>query len=495
MGHHRDIRELAAAEDGALIVFVAFTFAILIGLIALSFDLGRVGVTQTDMQAYADNIALAAAGELDGGTDAITRAHAAAANMIADEKRFGDGDDTLFGATDYTLAFLTDLPADDNDPLTAFTTDPEEAAYVLATTMQTTVGLTFAAAMKSLLGQASTDPVVSASAVGGFTSYACDVTPLMFCLPTGGYSADANIGDMLLLRSGGQGAAWGPGDFGFVDPSSLAIDQAGPCAGLTGANQFTCLLAVQNSITQCVPQRGINTEPGQKTGLADVAFNVRFDIYRTSLQSEKNNPDYAPAPNVIKGVVPNGGGFCIAGNEQPSPDTVGLPRDACFALGTCAHGNRVGDGDWAAGRVNYEAVNYPPDALGNPTAPVVDADATRYEYYLAEIAAAGGASSSTRILPAGLSETGRPQCSNQQSSNPKRRIVFAAGVDCVENPVSGATNNVPVEEFFELFLTEPVGTDGNSPPTLDIWAEVVGSASQGGGTGGGVFHDIVQLYR
>ena len=490
MGPNRTIRDFAEDEEGALIIIVAAALVVLIGLIALSFDLGRVGVTQTDLQGYADSIALAAAGELDGGSDAITRAQAAAANLIADQKILGSGDNTLFGESDYTLVFLTDLPADDNAVANSTTTESEDAAYVQATTMQSTVGLTFGAAMKSLLGQTSTDPVVSATAIAGFVSYACDVTPLMFCLPSGTFKAEDNIGTQLLLRSGGSGAAWGPGDFGFVDPSSLAFDLAGPCAGLSGANLYTCLLAVQNTITECFAQRGIDMEPGQRVGLADAAFNVRFDIFRTSLQSKVNDPDYAPAPNVIKGVIPNGGGSCIGGNEQPSPDTMSLPRDACFALGTCDHGNRIGDGDWATDRITYENVNYGGAPLWAP-----GANATRYQYYLAEIANSGGAGSSTAILPAGLSETGRPECSNQQSSDVRRRNVFAAGVDCAANPINGATSNVPVEEFFELFLTEPVGSDGNSPPTLDLWAEVVGSASGGSSVAGGVFHDIVQLYR
>ena len=55
---------------------------------------------------------------------------------------------------------------------------------------------------------------------------------------------------------------------------------------------------------------------------------------------------------------------------------------------------------------------------------------------------------------------------------------------------------MPVKEFVEIFLTEPVGADGNSPPTLDIWGEVQGPADRGTGSSStGIFRDVVQLYR
>jgi hypothetical protein len=57
---------------------------------------------------------------------------------------------------------------------------------------------------------------------------------------------------------------------------------------------------------------------------------------------------------------------------------------------------------------------------------------------------------------------------------------------------------VPVDEFVQLFMTNPVGTGSGSPQSFDFWVEVIGSAGVAGlgsaGTGG-VFRDVIQLYR
>ncbi len=481
----RNIRDLGANEDGTMLIIWGVTFVLIFGIVALSFDLGRVAVTQTELQSYADNVALAAAGELDGEDDAITRATSAAANLIADRKTYGSGDDTLAGATDYTLTFLSDLPNDDGSAITVTTTDPADAVYARVQVNSSTVQMTFAAAFTGLTGNNGPADQVAATAVAGYTQYACDVTPLMFCLPNANYKADANIGNMIRLRAGGNGAAWAPGAFGFLDPGKVKVDPSGPCAGLNGVKLDACLLGAEGSITQCFSQRGVDIEPGQKVGIEDAVFNTRFDIYKSIMNGEKNDPAYPPAPNVIKGIVPKGGGSCIGQNEEISTDTVGMPRDDCFGSNSCG---RFGDGGWSAGRINYVNVNYG----GTDPHP---AATTRYAYYLAEIAAAGGAGSSSDIL-SGLSENGRPQCSNNQSSDPDRRVVIAAGIDCAANSINGAATNVPVKEFFKIFLTEPVGDDGTSPPRVDIWGEIIGSAGGlGAGGNSGTFRDVVQLYR
>lgn len=475
----------ARCERGTMLSLWAVSFAVLFGIVALSFDMGRVAASQTELQSFADQVALAAAGELDGASDAITRATAAAA-QIQDRQSFASGGNALSGGTDVILSFLSDLPDDDSDLMTSYTANPKDAMFARAVVTTRTVDMTFGAVFAALTGQQGLTDTVRASAVAGFTQYACDITPLMFCIPSATFKAAEHTGAMVNLRSSGNGAAWAPGDFGFLDPSKGLTDTTGPCAGKNGNQLDACLIGATGSVTQCFSIRGVDIEPGQKVGIENAAFNVRFDMYHAVMNGKKNDPDYAPAPNVIKGIVPKSG-QCIGNNEEVSPDTLGLPRDDCFGAGTCG---RYGDGDWSAGRTAYVSMNYG----GVDPHPAAQ---TRYQYYLAEIDAAGGGGSSTNIL-SGLSETGRPQCSNNQSTDPERRVVVAAGIDCAANGISGAATNVPVKEFVKIFLTEPVGSDGNSPPTMDIWGEIIGPAGgdgAGNGLSGGIFRDVVQLYR
>ena len=502
---HFNISRFQKSESGTIAILWALSLVVILGMVALVFGIGRLGATQGELQSFADNVALAAAGELDGKADAITRATAAAANLISDTQTFGSSGNTLSGPSDYALVFHSALPPSDLTPLGAdVTNDPAEAIFAQVLVNPINVSMPFTTAVNALLGGGTTPiaPAVTAEAVAGFTQEACDITPLMFCLPSGGYSAAANIGKMINLRSGGSGSAWGPGDLGFLDPSSA--DLGSTCAGLSGAQLMICLLGAVQNITKCFNQRGVDTEPGQMVGIEDAVFNIRFDIYKSTLNGKKNNPLYAPAPNVISGLVPSGGGSCIGQNEVASPgptglpQTIGLPRDTCFYSSTCASPtSRFGDGVWDY--AGYIAMNHG-GVDGHLTSQVVPTQypGTRYETYLREIAYGDSNSGNNFNILNGMAETGRPSCSSNMSPDPKRRVVIAAGVDCIANPIAGQTNDVQVEEFFELFMTEPVGDDGLSPPTVDFWLEIIGSAGGDGYSAagaGGLFRDIVQLYR
>jgi hypothetical protein len=538
------MRRLSRNEDGTILVFVAIALAVLLGMVALSFDLGRMAATQTELQSFADSVALAASGELDGSEGAIGRAQNAATDLIQDQQTFGNGGH-LLDAEDMTLTFLSALPTNDRDTDAAAAivcsgtdcagadaNDDAAAIFVRVDIDAHSIEIGFASALSVLRGGTEKQASVAATATAGFTQYACNITPMMFFLPSATYDADEHIGDMVIMRSGGNGAAWGPGDFGFLDPTAHPVDPAGRCGAskLSGRNLYSCLTGADGPLTQCIATRGgVTTEPGQRSGVAEASFNVRYDIYRATMSGEKSIAAYAPAPNVLKGVMPNGGGSCIGGNQNLTQNTSSLTRDTCFATSTCPY-PRFGDGTWNRDgyiRLNYNNIDPAIAAAANPLAVREPALAgTRYQMYLDEITNAGGVSARTPIVPARdpalatqvpplptdrwqvkangsinvLTETGRPMCSADQSTDPDRRVIIVAGINCDNSnggtEIKGCTVGVPVQEFFRVFLTEPVRDDGLSPPNVDITGEIIGSAGSGAGsTDDGVFHDVVQPYR
>lgn len=477
----RRVLPFLRSDQGSILPFFGMTLVIVMGILALGFDIGRMASTQAELQSFADNVALAAAGELDGADDSLDRATAAAEALIADSASFGVEDDLLSGPEDYALSFLSAAPAPGQAVADLVTEDPVAARFVHVAVTPQDVQPWFAAAFATLSGQPALSGRVAAEAVASFSLMACDITPLMFCIPSPDFRADENIGVAVKLRAGGQGTAWGPGDFGFLDPSVGLVDEDGPCHGLTGQRLDGCLVAAEGPRLGCFDQRGVSVRPGQAVGSAEAALNVLFDIYAATMNAERRDPNYPPAPGVVSGYVP-AKGACIGNSPALSPDSKGLPPDDCFATGACA---RFGSGLWSAGRGAYVAANY------GATDPH-PAALTRYDYYKAELDAAGGAASTTPILT-GRAETGRPKCSLYQSDDPARRVVTAAAIDCAAHPIQGSIDNVPVSEFVEVFLLRPLGLDG----TRDVWVEIVGGV--GGGTDGNesdsIVRDVVRLVR
>jgi Flp pilus assembly protein TadG len=80
------ILERKAKQQGAVLVTVAFLLFFLLGFIGIALDFGHLFIVRTELQTAMDGCALAAAQELDGAPDAITRstnAGLAAANANA----------------------------------------------------------------------------------------------------------------------------------------------------------------------------------------------------------------------------------------------------------------------------------------------------------------------------------------------------------------------------------------------------------------------------
>lgn len=482
----RPKRAFVRDEEGGILVFWALFLAIAFGFVALTFDIGRVANTQSELQSYADQVALAAAGELDGRSSAIVRATDAADGLISRRQTFGDGGEEMRGQGEYTLTFLSSLPANDRDPATATTTDPTRARFVQVSVNQRNVQTPFAAINATLVGRAGANAQsqVGASAVAGVASYACDITPLFFCVPSG-WNADLNIGQQIELRSGGQGSAWGPGNFGFLDPASLDVDEDGACATLSGANLYRCLVGAERSITKCIrTDAGIETLTGQRQGLVR-AFNTRFDIFQGSMQSERNNADYRPAPNTIQGTIPRGG-ECRGNNVDPS-EAMALPRDAEIIAGT----SRFGSGNWA--RQAYLDQNHGGEW---PTGGVPPLNFTRYQVYLAEIAAAQSRTAPNNVPLPGFDETGAAQCHQLgPSSDPNRRTVIAAAVVC-DGDMAGKSDVFPME-YVRVLMTEPVLEmgGGDKGKILVEVVETVGGVGSGSGADTGIYREVIQLHR
>jgi Flp pilus assembly protein TadG len=479
------IRRFAQDDHGAVLVYVTVILAAIFGIGALVVDIGRLASTQTELQSFADHVALAVAGELDGNANAITRADAVLARSEwQDQQTFANDGHELTDA-DVTARYLSGLPANDEASVDGFvTTDPLLARYVEVTVTPHTVSNWLTGALNALTGGAlPATSTTTATAVAGFTQYACDITPLMFCSPNGNnYTPEP--GRMIHLKSGGPGGSWGPGDFGLLD---LNFDPSGVCGNPnTGANYFRCVLGASASITQCFAKRGVDIRPGQMTGAAAAGFNTRFDMYNTNLNSKSTDPLFAPAPNVIKGYQTPANG-CVGNNPTPSTNTQKLPRDDCFGAGDLCNGSRFGNSTWSAGKAAYMATNYGGTWSSSAT--------TRYGLYEDEIAKGGGAASTSPILPAGRDETGRRTCSTQPAAPPWRRELIAAAIDCQANPINGNASNIPVLKFVRLFLTEPAGNGGGTN-NADVWAEEIEEVEVGGSSAGtGFIHDVVQLYR
>lgn len=418
------------------------------------------------------------------------------------------------------MRFLTGLPdpatdPDDDASVDAFVTenppDPALAVLVEVTATPRTVFVPFARALATLLGAIPPDGQVSAQAIAGYTSYACDVTPLMFCIPPG-WTANANVGQAIKLRTGGNSSQWGPGNFGFLDPTDIGINPLGPCAGLNGAPLYICMIAAEGNLTKCVSQRGVDTEPGQRNGIGSAIYNSRFDMFTATMNNLKNKPEYAPGPQVISGWQ-RGANGCVGNNPTRTVDTMPFPPDDCFEDNTCNYENGAGGGrfgtttgagaGWGTGKGKYLDMNYGtgPSVDGEDLEPhttpgllnALDIHETRYEMYLDEIARAEDDGRADILT--GRQENGRPQCSSAApNTDPDRRTVIAAAINCNANPVVGRATDVPVQEFVKVFLIQPL--EASSGTDFDLFVEVVEQVGgAGGGIDEGIFRDVVRLYR
>lgn len=177
----RFVNDTRAIVTVQMVMFSVMLF----GGVGLMMDFGRAYSAHSQMQGYIDQVALAAARQLDGKPDAIARA-TTAANAVSKGSTFVTGSGA-FQVSD--LVFMTDAPtAADGDFSPAIasnfaTTIPEKAKYVLAIASTESVTLTLLRfATEGNSGMTSIDLVTSAVATS--RQVACDsLTPMVMCNP------------------------------------------------------------------------------------------------------------------------------------------------------------------------------------------------------------------------------------------------------------------------------------------------------------------------
>jgi len=535
----RMFRELWISNVGGVIVYIAFALPMLMGAMALSVDLGRSFILNTELKDFADAAALAGAFELDKTDDAMARAEDAARTGLKGTLVNIQAFATDGGGPSITVdkvVFLRNLPADGTDFTIADTaTSDADAAFIFVSVVNRSVRSGLSRALGVI-----PDFNTTACSIAGRGNVICEVPAMFMCNPLEGDGTNGtelfpldgtpcNITDLgkgaflkeeclkgrqMKMRSGGGGNQdYTPGEFGLLECPGFA-------KGAPGV--FECIAQARPQV--CVSSRAF-LKTGQVTVKVADAINIRFDIYPPGGggNSYQNDPKYRPAVNVAKGYEsnPGNGQNCSTKPKSGTLDLVApLPRDSCLVPGSgCTL--RWGSGDWQAdGRFDeYWLRNHGNSAY--PTPPAGSDTWTRYDVYRHEVNSELGLEAGPGIpnVPDSLEENGNACHYTGKDgvnlppydgySDPSlneddldRRLLTLTVVNCVEHAdaMKGVSSNnsggIEVEGYVEIFLTEPAfdpggGSGGNGSAPQDIYGEVAKIVDNGDNR----LKVIVQLYR
>lgn len=456
-------KQIFRNQEGATLVYVAALSGVMLGVVGLSYDLGRHYILSTELQKAADAAATAGAFQLDpNGAPATVTAKVTAAvqnaPVTANSSRLATSNG-IIDITPSSIRLHSSVPADDDDPIPVSMEVPPYN-YVTVTTEAKVSNNVFG----RLVGQPA-NVTLSATATARRGRAICQITPLAICNPeeagTGNAGAAFNVNDYLgtqiLVRAIGNGnQAWAPGNFGFLNSPGFGGGAPGLFESLATASPANCFNAT------------VTTEPGQTNGARN-ALNTRFGIYQNPQPGGVDGENvFPPAANVYKGFNTQDPNHC----SSPAPNAAfrKLGRDTDLS-----DSNRFGNGEWDC--LDYWSVTHPSDPAPAGCADSTTNSVTRWEVYRYENE--NGYVSNTT---SSTEERGTPVCNG--AGNPPvpydplnladdRRVVTMAVLNCLDNGVSGRWTG-PAEGFINGFLTEPV-VDG------DMVFEVIGGSAPGAG--------------
>lgn len=480
------LRRRRANESGAVLIWVTVLIAVLFGLAGLAIDASRYFNLNSNLQEIADAAALAGAKELDGSQDAITRAKNAARYFLSNNPRWSDD-----GLNSVQIVETgPDAPVVSETLNGPAVTDPKKAAFIRVTTITRSVTPTFASLV---LGdskpktRAQATAKVSYSVCAQIQSFICNAFETEPGYVPGAASnwkdmAGVSKGDMFVL----SGSVGGPGSWGFVYPGSnsaqatrefWAKETSTTCTDLS-PGQYSGQVDTGNNAGQW-GSPGMNVRFGNPISPAvGTAAPIVIDGYKKTTSGPcSNTVDAMPTGFPAANGTANYATIC---NNPANRNVKSCPLPRSRNMSTTGHswttlvsGGKAHPDDLQAYWYNQHG-----------TAAFPAGATTRYELYLAEVAALS-------TQPASFwstAENHQASCSGTpNSTDPKRRVITVAVVDCNYWSINGASNPLPlVTTTAQFFMTE-AATDqfnGYNPSNRGrLYVEYIDSfyANQAGG--------------
>lgn len=512
------ISRLVSSNNAAVAPTVALSLFALIGVSGIAFDYARLATMDSELQAAADQAALAAATQLDGLTGACARAGNAARNLVLNQSRFAnDG-----SGRDVTIPLESGCDAGGNVRLyqnqskTLAATNDANAHFVEVSVNSRQARYALTPVVGALWSGA-----ITGTAFAGLGSSVCKVPPLMMCNPngSGAFDPDAYRGrGVRLVETQGNSASYAPGAFGYLNVGAAnngSPDQRA-ALGLNGA-ALSCLNSTTGDVDTGVSGNVMN------------ALNVRFDIFEngwgrnTCFGSNNCNPAMNTTKDVVRSSSAcNGNTGGLANNEwrlPPSADQyiptnaagddanvthMGYPMDVCHYATTNSCG-RLGNGTWRPDI--YFKVNHPTmvNASGSnwASASGLPSTASRYDVYQWEINSNNRPSPAAKAFTSGgggnYRQYGAPLCKAgipAGNGQPDRRVISVAiATNCAA--LHGSSVPVAIGGWMDVFLVQPaVARPDAGTAANELYVEIIGrSKAAGSGSSGAqaVLRDVPYL--
>jgi hypothetical protein len=316
----------------------------------------------------------------------------------------------------------------------------------------------------------------SATATAANLPIVCKVQPLMMCNPLEPDGQDfyqAFTGGTLVKRGmefhmkvkgsatpGGDGNSWAPGDFGLLDPPGL---------NSSGANLIRNLLSSQTP--EFCYANNVSPRTGQAVQKVSDGLNVRFDM---PVNGNQTGLDTTTAPNIIRGLYQQNCGSnpkynCTTTFSGPGSSCSPLPPNATVPMPEDANLTIVGNMFKGDGTLNFAddglatKTPYSPNDYWNrhyganwPSDLRAAGQANRYLAYRRELGLDGQTAPTPVAPPGGVVEPRDPVCNVPPTSDPERRIINVAIVNCIEQDVHGNSNiTVRPTAYAKMFLFRP----------------------------------------